>query len=413
MAKNTLCRPAGLPVLYLEPGSGRSSMLASIAPTFPRTRACRHLNFAFVTSCIVLIIAVGFAFGADSRPRRAQDSGAQTQPEPGRENASRSLCLKTTVSGPVITSIPNIVLVGTTFAIKGTGFTPHSVVNFFVATATGAINAGPLTPTIFTSTQLVVDVPASVPLGEGVAAVQVVNTDEGFASSNVAFAQLEGDPAAGIPSITAVNRVAIDSLSLNPGFGVDVVNTIVDLGKTVVVNGMGFDTTNGAAVDIFCACPGGKVGPFFLLPGDPGLTAKALSFTIPATGPNAPSPGPGVFRVTNVGNKSSFTGQSNSVAAILGARITINRVTQKGCAVTVNGTGLSTLTVINLFDLQGPATVNLGGIKSDGTPKIPLTDITSTEFAFTLPAGAVPGPAFVEAFNPPFVPFTSSVTSAA
>ena len=41
-------------------------------------------------------------------------------------------------------------------------------------------------------------------------------------------------------------------------------------------------------------------------------------------------------------------------------------------------------------------------------PKIPLTLVNSTEFTFTLPADAVAGPAFIEGFNPPFLPFTSS-----
>jgi hypothetical protein len=67
--------------------------------------------------------------------------------------------------------------------------------------------------------------------------------------------------------------------------------------------------------------------------------------------------------------------------------------------------------VINLFNLQGGITVNLGGIKRDGTPRIPLAVTSSTRFTFTRPKNGVPGPAYVQANNPPFVPFTSSGNS--
>ena len=66
--------------------------------------------------------------------------------------------------------------------------------------------------------------------------------------------------------------------------------------------------------------------------------------------------------------------------------------------------------MINFFNKQGAIVVNLGGLKPGGTPKIPLTFSggSSTSFKFTKPAGAVAGPAYVQALNPPFVPFTSS-----
>ncbi len=43
-------------------------------------------------------------------------------------------------------------------------------------------------------------------------------------------------------------------------------------------------------------------------------------------------------------------------------------------------------------------------------PRSRLTFINENQFTFTKPAGAMPGPSYVEAFNPPFVPFTSSGT---
>jgi hypothetical protein len=51
--------------------------------------------------------------------------------------------------------------------------------------------------------------------------------------------------------------------------------------------------------------------------------------------------------------------------------------------------------------------VNLGGIDSRGA-KIPLTIVSDTQFTFSVPAGAAPGPSYVQALNPPFLPFSSS-----
>ena len=64
---------------------------------------------------------------------------------------------------PVILSVPKAVQVGASFTITGTGFTAGSVVNFFVATATGPVNKGPLTPGARTlPTSLTVDVPDTI-----------------------------------------------------------------------------------------------------------------------------------------------------------------------------------------------------------------------------------------------------------
>ena len=66
------------------------------------------------------------------------------------------------------------------------------------------------------------------------------------------------------------------------------------------------------------------------------------------------------------------------------------------------------LTVINLFNSQPSGVVNLGGLNPDGSSLIPLNIVNDTEFAFSLPVGAVLGPAYVQAINPPFVPYSSS-----
>ncbi len=252
-------------------------------------------------------------------------------------------------------------------------------------------------------------VPATVSLGQGFVSVQVVNTDKGFIPSNVAAALLQGSPASGIPSLTTVNGVGLAATSSNPNFATDNVETVIPQGSVVKLGGTTFDSVNGVAIDLFCACPGGKVGPFFLNPGNPGLSSKLLSFLLPAKGkPGSPPTGPGSFVISNAGAAHTFTKKTNAVSVPIGAKITVTSVTQSVKTVTVNGAGFSTLTVINLFNKQGSGVANLGGLKPGGTPVIPLTFVSEHQFKFTVPAGAVPGPAYVQALNPPFVPFSSS-----
>jgi hypothetical protein len=282
------------------------------------------------------------------------------------------------------------------------------VVNFFIATATGAVNAGPFSPSAFSATMLTVPVPATISLGQGVASVQVVNTDQGFAQSNVVIAQLFGSPASGFPNLTEINGVGLAATSTDPNFATDNVETVVSLGSVVTLNGNGFDTAGGVAIDLFCACPGGKVGPFFLNPGNPGLHPASLSFTLPSAGANAPSVGPGSFVVSNKGSTGAFSQKSGAVSVPIGQKISVASVIQTGTVIAVKGTGFSVLTVINFFNQQGVITANLGGLKSNGTPKIPITVLSPAQFTFTRPSGALPGPAYVQALNPPFVPFTGS-----
>ena len=310
---------------------------------------------------------------------------------------------------PVITSVPATILVGASFVIQGTGFTPGSVANFFVATSGGPVNAGPLSPTTKSATQLTINVPSTVSPGQGFVSVQVVNKDKGFLASNLGTALLEGSPAAGIPSLTAINGVGLSATSSNPSYATDNVETVVSQGTMVKLGGLTFDTVNGVAVDLFCACPGGKVGPFFLNPGNPGLSKTLLSFPLPAKGAlNSPPTGPGSFVVSDATAAKTYIKKSNAVSVPIGARINVTSVTQAGTILTVNGNGFSTLTVINFFNAQGGGAVNLGGLGSGGKPKIPLTFVNDNRFTFTKPATAVPGPSYVQALNPPFVPFSSS-----
>ena len=237
---------------------------------------------------------------------------------------------------------------------------------------------------------------------------QVVNTDQDFATSNVVFAQLLGSAAAGIPSLTTINGIGLAANSAEPEYAVDNVETVVPQGAPVTIGGSGFDTHNGVAVDLFCACTGGKVGPFFINPGDPGLSAGQVTFTVPAEGAaNSPSTGPASFVVSNRGTDGSYRNKSNAVSAI-GARISVLSVTQTSSTLTVDGSGFSSLTVINFFNAQGAAVVNLGGISASGAAVIPLTLLSENRFTLTVPSSAVPGPSYVQALNPPFVPFSSA-----
>ena len=118
------------------------------------------------------------------------------------------------------------------------------------------------------------DVPADIPLGQGVVAVQVVNTDQGYAASNLSYALLQGSPAAGIPSLTAINGVALAATSTDPDFAMKRGNRRA-AGRRSNPAGHRLRHRNGVAVDLFCACAGGKVGPFFINPGDPALSATS------------------------------------------------------------------------------------------------------------------------------------------
>jgi len=319
---------------------------------------------------------------------------------------------------PSITSISSPVVVGDSLTITGSGFTAGSVANFFVATASGPVNFGPLSQSARTSTSLTIPVPASqvTSLGEGVVSVVVVNTDQGFTQSNAVTAQLFGDNDDGFPNLTTINSIGLASTSTNPGYATDNVETEVVQNSTVTLGGNGFDTTNGVAIDLFCDCPDGKISTMFMNPGNAGLTSTALTFTLPSTAVT----GPGSFVISNRGSKGDYAIKSNAVSVVIGAPITVSSVAQSGCTVTVNGTGfavtgtgLPPLTVINLFNSQGGDAINLGGLDADGAQKVPLNVTSPDQFTFTLAGtGAVSGPSYVQVLNPPYVPFTDSGNTA-
>jgi hypothetical protein len=309
---------------------------------------------------------------------------------------------------PSIAPLTSPVLVGGSLKLSGSGFTPGARINFYVSTAAGSVNEGPLTPAAVAPNSVTVNVPAGIPLGEGVVALQVVDTDADFAASNVVVAFLQGAAGAGIPSLTAIDGAALAASSINPKYAIDNVETIVPQGSQVTLQGSGFDTVHGVAVEVFCACVGGKVGPFFLNPGDPGLSANSLTLTLPATGVNALPVGPAAFVISNKGSDGLYSKKSNAVSVPIGRRIQVISAMQQGGEVVVDGTGFSPVTVINFYVSKGGSTVNPGGLNLRGAPAISITLVSATELRFAVPAGAAPGVAQVQALNPPFVPFAIS-----
>ncbi len=225
---------------------------------------------------------------------------------------------------PVIASLTNPVLVGATFTIKGSAFSKKPLVNFFVATAKGPVNEGPLTPSSVSATQLVVPVPAAASQGDGFVSVEVINTDSGFAVSNLGYALLQGSPAAGLPSITGLNGHTLAATSIDPNFATANVETTLTQGDPVVINGSGFDVTNGVAVDVFCACPGGKLPTMFLNTGNPNIKSNSITFNLPATTPT----GPGSIVVSNAGSAHSYAAKSDAVSVPIGARVIVTKVSQ-------------------------------------------------------------------------------------
>ena len=163
-----------------------------------------------------------------------------------------------------------------------------------------------------------VPVPSTIALGQGFVSVVVVNTDAGFVQSNPGFALLQGSAAAGLPSITGLDGHPLAATSLDPDFAAANVETTLLQGSSVVINGTGFDTVHGAAVDVFCACTGGKLPTTFLAHGNPNLKSNSITFTLPPTTPT----GPGSIIVSNAAG-GSYSAKSNAVSVPLGARINV------------------------------------------------------------------------------------------
>ena len=305
---------------------------------------------------------------------------------------------------PVLDPVPAPVRVGASLTLHGSGITPGSVLKVFLATAGGPVDvssASGLAPSSTTATSFTVTLPWPWPVsdpnlqfsvGNGFVSLELVRTDMSFDSSNVAGAVLLGNDSLGVPSVTGLGGVALSTTSTDPAIGLANVETVVARGATLTIQGSAFASSK---VNIFTAT--GNIGP--LSPS--AQTATSISVLVPA---NAPI-GPGSVQVVNA--KGKFR-SSNAVSAPIGAPITVSSALQDGATVTVHGSGFNTLTVINLFAQSGGVVVNAGGFQSPGTPRIPLTIVNDTELTFTVPGGLDEGPAYVQAINPPFIPYTTS-----
>jgi ELWxxDGT repeat protein len=308
----------------------------------------------------------------------------------GRASEGDELWKLDVTPNPPALDIPSgAIAVGASNTVTGTNFTPGSVIKLFVATSSGVLTYGPYTPSAATATSFTWTIPASVALGTGFVALQVINTDTGYLASNVVGALLIGAEVALVPTIARINGVGLAPPDLS--IPVAHIDTVVAQGATVTIEGTAFIDP---VVNLFTAS--GNVGPLFPLAG---ATPNRIQVVIPPTAPT----GPGNFQVVN---RPSFL-VSNAVASTIGAVPSISSVSAAGGVITVRGAGFSTVSVINLFNLQGGAAVNLGGLDGGG-PRIPLTVLSDSEFRFARPAGAAAGPSFIEVLNPPFIPFSSS-----
>jgi hypothetical protein len=289
--------------------------------------------------------------------------------------------------------IASPIVVGAFNGLTGSGFTAGSVVVLFVAIGGGVQQFGPFTPVSWSAGALIWFAPTQVPLGDGFASVQVVNTDQNFIGSNPQSQLLYGAASAGFPTVTALN-----GLSLNPpdpSVPIANVSSVLVQGSTVTITGTGF---TDPVVALFSS----------------NSNAAALEPLSPATStqfqvqvPNDAPTGPGSLQVLN---RPSFT-PSNLVSVPIGEQIRLDGVHQSGSTITVTGAGFSVLSILSFFNLQPGGVVQLGGFDSGGQSRIPFTLQSSHQFTFSVPAGAMSGPTYVQVLNPPFIGFTSTGNS--
>ena len=350
-----------------------------------------------LTASPLLAATVGPTPTATPLPR-----GDAQQPHPQRAvrptapttaSAASASLVAAGASAVVLDPIPSPIVVGASNTVTGSGFTAGSRVLLFVNLYVSVQSYGSFTPSSASATSLTFTVPASVALGSGFGTVVVVNTDQNFIQSNPESQYLFGSAAADIPTITSINSVGLRPLDQN--VPVATVETVIGVPSTVTIGGMGF---NNPKINLFTA--GGFIGPLTPLPGG---SSTQVQVQVPA----GAATGPGTFQVVN--DPYSNQNVSNGVTATLGAAPTITSVTQNGSTVTVHGTGFSTLSIINLFNLQGSIAFSLGGLwPTNGQARVPLTTVTPTQFTFTAPPDAMTGPAYVQVVNPPFTPFATS-----
>ena len=284
---------------------------------------------------------------------------------------------------------PGSVRCGTTNTLTGGGFTAGSRVKIFVSTLTGIQGFDPYTPSARTANSLTWTPPCSVPLGKGFLTMRVINTDQGFLNSNTVPALFFAGLSTGLPTITGVNDV-----SINPAAGsipLAFVQTVVAKGAQLVINGTGLDTL--AKVNFFTSS--GNAGPF---DAKAGSTSTRLLIDIPA----GVLTGPGSLQVLN---RPYGTLKSNAVSVPVGAALSITSIIQVGTTITVNGTGFSSLSVVNFFN----GGTNRCGMAA-GVPRCPITLVSAQQFRIQKPATSVAGDAYIKVLHPPFILFTTTGT---
>jgi len=74
----------------------------------------------------------------------------------------------------------------------------------------------------------------------------------------------------------------------------------------------------------------------------------------------------------------------------------------------VEGRDVSPGVVVNVFQQQDAAAVNLGGVTPDGQPRILVTHSSPGTLTFPVPPGLRAGAFYVQLVNPPFRPETTS-----
>ncbi len=347
-------------------------------------------------AAVLVLFTSAVAAGADTPTRTPTPTPVHAAPvrraTPTATRMAASARVAAAASMPTLDPLAGPIVVGSSLNVTGSGFTPGSVLVLFVSIGGGAQTFGPLSPSSGSASALTVPVPASIPLGNGFATVEVVNTDQGYIQSNVRSQYLFGSAASNLPTIMAVNGVGLEPP--DPSVPLNSIDTAIVQGSTVTITGTGF---NSPHVALFSSDPNAAD----LIPLAGG-TSTQLQVVIPMSIPT----GPGALEVVN----APLTGNvvSNTVSLPIGEQMRIDSVSQMGNIVTVTGAGFSARTVISFFNAQGNTVVNLGGVENGARSLIQLTIVSPHMFTFAVPPGALSGAAYVQALNPPFIPFTSS-----
>ena len=180
----------------------------------------------FTRIAILLLVATA-AVAAPVTPTPTATPLAQTpQPSPGRAAGAVNRLTRRLAAAPraesggrvaapaaavVLDPMPAPIVVGQPLTLAGSGFTAGSVLRLFVATAQGPVAYGPYVPSSGNATQLQWSVDPAIALGNGFATVMVINTDQGYLSSNTQSQLLFGDPVLNLPTLTAINGVVLSA----------------------------------------------------------------------------------------------------------------------------------------------------------------------------------------------------------